>query len=418
MLSGQPGGSGPRGGAALRRTPEAGAVEPVALVLLVLAMLVAHGELAQSRVAVLGLGAVAVLLVLHRPSLFGPLRGLSWVKLFAAYLVGTLAWSQARTHTLSTLWLLGIEVVLGLALAHIHGRHSSARTAETALRFLVVACFAAAILSDSARGVGAGGYWQGVFTSKNELGLFAGFAAVHFASYGSRRSRVLWVAAAVALILLARSQASLVAVTAGLAVQILAARFLLPRAAGRSPRRLRFAVAVAAVAVAAYLTGNRLLELLGKDRTFNRRTDIWQEVIDYAAPHRWFGTGLGAQVYSGSALETRIQAVGGPTVHSTHNGYLTTYLGGGLVGCALLALAVVSIVRLLLKVTDTGAAHPDVLFLAGVLAVYLVDCFAEDVSLKRGAVLMLMLALGRVRVVRADSDAPDGMRSLQPAGVR
>jgi exopolysaccharide production protein ExoQ len=74
------------------------------------------------------------------------------------------------------------------------------------------------------------------------------------------------------------------------------------------------------------------VERLGRDMTFTTRTDIWASLIGQAA-NPLLGAGFNT-FWSGSRLVELTASLGG--IVQAHNGYLETYLNGGLVGCGLL----------------------------------------------------------------------------------
>jgi exopolysaccharide production protein ExoQ len=77
-----------------------------------------------------------------------------------------------------------------------------------------------------------------------------------------------------------------------------------------------------------------LLDTLGRDQTFTGRTDIWRVVLaQQTEPIAGGGFYMFWDSYKGRAVaETLV------LLNSAHNGYIETYLDGGLLGCALLGL--------------------------------------------------------------------------------
>jgi O-antigen ligase len=84
-----------------------------------------------------------------------------------------------------------------------------------------------------------------------------------------------------------------------------------------------------------------VLTALGRDSTLTSRVDIWSTVLLHAE-NPLVGAGFNT-FWAGQRLRALQGAVGG--IIQAHNGYLETYLNGGLVGLGLLVLVLVSAYR-------------------------------------------------------------------------
>ena len=111
----------------------------------------------------------------------------------------------------------------------------------------------------------------------------------------------------------------------------------------RPKRILGIGVAVCAVlGPLEWLVGikERVIQLLGRQPDLTSRTPVWEMVIDMV-PNPWIGAGY-ESFWSGERL-TRIWArmgVDAGGIIQAHNGYIETYLNLGIVGLALLVMAI------------------------------------------------------------------------------
>ena len=241
-------------------------------------------------------------------------------------------------------------------------------------------------------------------TSKNELGIFVAFALIHTLAYGDRKGRAWLIGVYLGLLALSNSQGALVALGAGVSAQFIFAKVYLPRVAmaprtKRSRRRVLAAVsAICALLGLLWYKFDDLLVVMGKDPTLSRRTEIWRVLMNSLQEQPVFGGGLGAQIYPGSIFERLIQSVAGPTVHTAHNGYIPIYMGLGLVGIAVLVGAIVQVIHRVHYVSRSpgNGARSDLLLAIGMLAGYLCVGVVEDTLVKRGALLCLMIGIGRL----------------------
>lgn len=320
---------------------------------------------------------------------------------FIAFASLSLLWSENLRQTgLAVAAMLG-EICIGLWLGLRGTREEFTRAIGGGYAAVIIVCVFAALLHPELGFSAPDGGWQGLTGSKNELGMLAAFGLAFSVTMGTVRQRWVLSVPLVIILLLSRSQTSLVAAAFAVTFVILAGWIYTKRSAGTPTRGVALIAAMGAVLTIVIALSATFLSLLGKDATLTRRTDIWHTLLVYPQDNEVFGGGLGAQIYSGSPLLAAVQFVAGPTVHTAHNGYIPLYLGLGYVGVALFAVAILSVVSLI-SATQREAgvnARQEVLFAIATLTVYLVTAVAEDSLLKRAALVCLTVSIGRLTYV-------------------
>jgi exopolysaccharide production protein ExoQ len=113
----------------------------------------------------------------------------------------------------------------------------------------------------------------------------------------------------------------------------------------------------------------------GRDATFTGRTDIWRAVNGIASQHPLFGTGYGG--FWGLADGMIVSVF---KVQEAHNGYLCTYLEGGMIGLALLAAFLIAYYIRMLR--ELNKAYDWAVFGISILTMLLLQNFTEDNFLK------------------------------------
>jgi O-antigen ligase len=305
--------------------------------------------------------------------------------LFLLFTIASVLCSENRLQTILSLGSWAIEMLAALAAISL----GADRAILYLGRFLKALLLGSAVTAVAVPTIGtmnvAGSPWQGLFVHKNALGVLAAFAVVFFAATGKRSTRLWWVAAALVVLLASQSAGGLVAGLAGVFVQALA-RFVYTRREGSrawTPSVFYGAILVGCGSV--WLISDQVLRLLNRTADLTGRTTVWGVVRDYAASHPTFGTGFGAQIYSGSVLEGAIANARGVALGTTHNGFLSVYLGMGIVGLVLLAAALSRVLMTVERVRRRRGVEQDAVVLAlGLFACYLVANVSGDLLLTRG----------------------------------
>lgn len=127
-------------------------------------------------------------------------------------------------------------------------------------------------------------------------------------------------------------------------------------------RPVRWEVAGLVIAVVVYAADvtfdiqETIFKSLGRNKDFTSRTEIWS-VVQEEQVNPFLGMGFDT-FWAGDRLEILAEKIGDSGVIQAHNGYLETYLNGGLVGLVLLFIVVISAyVQLRKKVVLFGFAE-------------------------------------------------------------
>jgi O-antigen ligase len=237
------------------------------------------------------------------------------------------------------------------------------------------------------RGYSSGGFPMvtGVTPQKNSLGLICAVFALalvwdildahrHRTSQASwTRLLPQWLALAIGLWLLGASESktSLLAFLVGLAIFLGPHLRVIRRAPVAFARGWVIIVPVLLILAAVNtVIFAPALEAVGRDTTFTERTDIWQAVL--AEPvNPIVGTGFFSfWLEYGDA----VRAAGIPQ-REGHNGYLEMYLDGGIIGCALLGIFLLTTCWRLAAAFSPKSAETRVIFAFAIMS--LITNFAE-----------------------------------------
>jgi|CXWL01.1.fsa_nt_gi O-antigen ligase len=212
--------------------------------------------------------------------------------------------------------------------------------------------------------------YVGVSTHKNILGVLVFVSALFLLwdlleSAGKYRnrlekatfaSRVLVLLVCWYLLIIIDSQTSLVCAFVGTGLLIVL--FKLPSVSNRPIRIEVFglgAVAILLIADSFIDVKQLFLESLGRDATLTTRTDIWPLLVEFQ-DNPLLGQGFNT-FWAGKRMDQLADKTFG--IIQAHNGYLETYLNGGLIGTILLAILLLSAYirarkKLVLSMPDGG----------------------------------------------------------------
>jgi len=149
-----------------------------------------------------------------------------------------------------------------------------------------------------------------------------------------------WIAVYLGLIALTASSTALALCMIALAVRVLTALSTHPDKHERGRRLVLSGLTLLFALIAIWLLIDRVLELLGRDRTLSGRNRIWGATIDAWRQKPVFGYGWHGAYEEGSQAARQIESVTGWLVPSSHSGYLSMLLQMGLIGFLLLIVAV------------------------------------------------------------------------------
>jgi len=182
---------------------------------------------------------------------------------------------------------------------------------------------------------------KGLAANKNGFGFYIGMtvALLIIVRLGKLEwLRYICLPVSVGMLLLSRSMTSVAAAAVILLSLPLWLTTRLP-SKQRIAAHLSILLAIAAVVYLSIANSVFLFSLLGRDATFTGRTSIWQQLIVAIHHHPILGYGYGAfwTGIRGESLDVIVAA--GFIVPSAHNAYLETWLGLGIPGLVLTALA-------------------------------------------------------------------------------
>jgi len=274
--------------------------------------------------------------------------------------------------------------------------------------------------------------YTGVTTQKNMLGVLVLVSALfllwdHLEFSGkiksmsdklARTSRILILLQCWYLLFLLNSVTSLVSAMVGSVLLLLMGR---PSFRQRPARMEAVGLSVVAILVLTDWMFNikeKVLEAFGRDMTLTTRTDIWAIVGDYQ------DNPLGGQGFDTFWAGRRLEELADKTfgIIQAHNGYIETYLNGGLIGISLLVvLLLASYIRIRKKLVL--GKREDCVRLT-ILLTALLHNYEEATYLKRGILWFVTLfAIMQYRAQpslrQTDFMADPAMmdRSLQENGV-
>jgi O-antigen ligase len=189
--------------------------------------------------------------------------------------------------------------------------------------------------------------WQGVFAGgKNVLGRTMALSAIVFVllALSNREHRLIFWSGFVlsaGLLWMSNSVTSLISLFTTL--------LLLPLYHALRWRYTLFVSLLILMVVAGEFAVTQLLanaedvlDLLGRDPTLTRRTELWPAVVEMIRQHPWLGYGYGAfwLGWSGESAHVSLWVLedGDPPILHAHNGFLDLWLDLGLLGLATFAL--------------------------------------------------------------------------------
>jgi O-antigen ligase len=181
------------------------------------------------------------------------------------------------------------------------------------------------------------GAWRGIYPQKNmcamaTLYMLPAALCLPSKSLGAVTFRITYIVASVALVILSRSQSSLLCMAA-LGIFVIAIKNIFRfKARERFVLTLTLGAMTMSLAVAGFPMFGRIAYALGKDSSLTGRTLIWQAVIPAITRHPLLGYGYRAfwQGYQGESANVGLAS--GWAVGSAHNGFLEVWLSLGAVG--------------------------------------------------------------------------------------
>jgi exopolysaccharide production protein ExoQ len=265
--------------------------------------------------------------------------------------------------------------------------------------------------------------YVGVTLHKNSLGILAvvsvlsiGWDLLSRIRVGGRAvvstlfaAQVLLLLASSHLLLVADSATSLLCLLVGVTLLGLLALPILRRSSWMLEVGALYTVLVLWIASPVLNPSRSVLTALGRDSTLTSRVDIWYTVLLHAA-NPLVGAGFNT-FWAGQRLRTLHDTIGG--IIQAHNGYLETYLNGGVVGLGLLVLVLVSAYRRLKLQLSRGGLEARVRFT--LLFIALIHNVSEASFNTSSLVWFVTLfAIATYQPSTTAASRPHGTASLQP----
>lgn len=311
-------------------------------------------------IAVLCVIGVAILWV--RRDELSPLRvAPSTLLAFLAWTLASSVWSTASTATLKAWAALAGFAVIAVVIGHIRDTLQTVRALGDALRILLAASLIAEIMSGILldmpfRFLGIqgelanGGPLQGLFGTRNMLGLIAVIAVITFVV--EWRSQSLPAAVAIPSVVLAGFlalfSASPTVLVLAAVVGVASVALVMVRQAPPSKRRpLQWAIG--AVVIAALITvavfRQRIVVLLDAGSDFNTRVELWTTLLPYvqqrpAQGWGWFGL-WSDDLYPFNSINYFTNDHHGSALNAFFDALLQVGAGGLLLFCLLGGIALV-----------------------------------------------------------------------------
>jgi exopolysaccharide production protein ExoQ len=141
---------------------------------------------------------------------------------------------------------------------------------------------------------------------------------------------------------------------------------------------------------------SQLAGALGRDPTLTTRTEVWPMLLD-KSDSVLFGAGFNS-FWSGERLEQLYSQLG---IIQAHNGYLETYLNGGLVALLLLAVLLVSTIRNINRELMRGGDFASIrlAFLVAAIAYNFTEASINKMTLVWFALLLVLVRYPAARTI-------------------
>lgn len=329
---------------------------------------------------------------------------------FLAWALVSAVWSTSVSRTLGGWVLFALLAFLALVIAQVRDTLQTVRAVGDVLRVALVVSLALEVLSGIlidqpferlgiTGAIAFGGPIQGIFGTRNLLGLVAVIAAVTFATEWRAASlrRPAALASIALAVFMAVLSASPTVVVLAAATALAAGVLALVRVTPEHARpRLQWVLAAIIVvgAATAYVFRRRIIGFLGAGSDFATRAELWDTLLVYARVRGVQGWGF----FGGWAQDVMpfdsINAITRDTHASALNAFLDVQLQLGLFGLALFAaFCGIALVRAWL----VASTRRSVLYAWTplVLIVLLVDSAFESFTLWGFPWLMLVLCAAR-----------------------
>lgn len=296
-----------------------------------------------------GLLVALIAYIYTKKSVISLLRLAAPMSILAGYFILSVTWSDYPLDSLRGFMVFALQIVVGFACC-AGAADSVAINRLKLVAIGLVAINLAFCLVFPDLGTGSVGYarvyegaWHGMFFHKNGLGECVALCVTLILAGAIRDGRVRLtfavttsLVAAVALVALSKSATGVA--TCALALAVFVVQFGVMRPAPVAARvaivGLIATVAIFAVAFADMI-GELVASVLGRDPTFTGRTFLWDFALKMGDLRPMLGYGFFGFWQSHVGPNGDLTSIGLWAVGEAHNGFVESYLFGGLVGLTL-----------------------------------------------------------------------------------
>lgn len=205
------------------------------------------------------------------------------------------------------------------------------------------------------------GAWRGAWIEKNYMGgAMTKGLLMAMCAFAMRPDRWwLWIPSGILCFLMVLMSTSKTALLISLAMigGFIAIRIFRRFPILRIPLMYAIMGSICVFATLMFTIPDAMFELIGKDRTFTGRTDIWNAIIASIKQNPWQGYGYGVywQDPTGPSYYVRLALEWG--VPSAHNGWLDTWLSAGAIAVGLFSLLYVTTLLLAIDRIKSGGTE-------------------------------------------------------------
>jgi O-antigen ligase len=351
-----------------------------------------------------------ILAIRYRDNILRAAPSMAPVLCFLALAILSALWSDYPGITLRRSGTAITTAMWGAYLASRYSLRDIVLLIATAIGIIAVASLIAAVLfpdfgvnallQSDVDGIPG---WKGVVSDKNSLGIVMATGTVTMLYLAispgeSRQKKAMWLlgmALCGALLYLSQSRTSWLSALVGIVSCFIVRAMYRRPAVGIVIAAWLVLLALPAVLLVVHDL-SVLTSLIGKDSTLSGRIELWNVVLPYGDERPWLGYGYGAFWIATSPMTQEIwRILNSYHPPHAHNGWIETYLELGLVGCAVVAMQLLQMVRDATRLSFKGA-DVDAPYMLLVVVMILIFNMVEADLIRAPALFWPFLIIGPV----------------------